>query len=163
MKLDIRRLLSFCDHREVEAGHRHALPLRRVASVAMVGNPYAGRYVEDLSEAIEASAEVGRVLSKLAVELMGPYDIESYGKGGVVGLNGELEHANAMLTTVFAAPLREAVGGAAAWIPSFTKLAAPGSASMCRSLTRTLSTSGRTMTGCRSRCRRTRPRPTRSR
>jgi len=128
MKLDIRRLLSFCDHREVEAGHRHALPLRRVASIAVVGNPYAGGYVEDLSEAIEASAEVGRTLAKLAVELMGPYQIESYGKGGVVGLGGELEQANAMLTTVFAAPLREAVGGAAAWIPSFTKLASPGSA-----------------------------------
>jgi hypothetical protein len=128
MKLDIRRLLSFCDHREVEAGRRHALPLRRVASVAVVVNPYAGSYVEDLSEAIEASAEVGRVLAKLAVELMGPHEIESYGKGGVVGLGGELEHANAMLTTVFAAPLREAVGGAEAWIPSFTKLAAPGSA-----------------------------------
>lgn len=128
MKLDIRRLLSFCDHREVEAGRRHALPLRRVASVAVLGNPYTGRYVEDLTAAIEASAEVGRVLAKLAVELMGPYKIESYGKGGVVGLGGELEHANAMLTTVFAAPLREAVGGAEAWIPSFTKLAAPGSA-----------------------------------
>jgi hypothetical protein len=128
MKLDIRRLLSFCDHKEVEAGHRHALPLRRVASVAVVGNPYAGGYVEDLSAAIEASAEVGRVLAKLAVELMGPYQIESYGKGGVVGLGGELEHANAMLTTVFAAPLRDAVGGAEAWIPSFTKLAAPGCA-----------------------------------
>jgi Amino acid synthesis len=128
MKLDIRRLLSFCDHKEVEAGSRHALPLRRVASVAVVGNPYAGGYVEDLSAAIEASVEVGRVLAKLAVELMGPYQIESYGKGGVVGLGGELEHANAMLTTVFAAPLREAVGGAEAWIPSFTKLAAPGCA-----------------------------------
>jgi hypothetical protein len=128
MKLDIRRLLSFCDHKEVEAGHRHALPLRRVASVAVVANPYGGGYAEDLTEAIEASAEVGRILAKLAVELMGPYKIESYGKGGVVGLGGELEHANAMLTTVFAAPLREAVGGAEAWIPSFTKLAAPGSA-----------------------------------
>ncbi len=126
MKLDIRRLLSFCDHKEVEAGHRHALPLRRVASVAVVGNSYAGGYAEDLSEAIEASAEVGRVLAELAVELLGPYKIESYGKGGVVGLGGELEHANAMLTTIFAAPLREAVGGAEAWIPSFTKLAAPG-------------------------------------
>ncbi len=51
---------------------------------------------------------------------------KSYGKGGVVGLGSELEHANAMLTTTFAAPLRDAVGGAQAWIPSFTKLAAPG-------------------------------------
>ncbi len=127
MKLDIRRLLTFIDHKEVEAGHRHQVPLRRVAAVAIVDNPYAGRYVEDLSEAIAASVDVGSVLSRLAVDAMGPYKTESYGKGGVVGLGGELEHANAMLTTVFATPLREAVGGAEAWIPSFTKLAAPGS------------------------------------
>ncbi|KAA0075127.1 amino acid synthesis family protein [Tardiphaga sp. P9-11] len=126
MKLDIRRLLCFTDHKEVEAGHRHDQPLRRVAAVAIVANPYAGRYVEDLSEAIAASVEVGAVLAKLAVEAMGSYKVESYGKGGVVGLGGELEHANAMLTTTFATPLREAVGGAEAWIPSFTKLAAPG-------------------------------------
>ncbi|MES2031288.1 MAG: amino acid synthesis family protein [Pseudomonadota bacterium] len=126
MKLDIRRLLSFTDHKEVEAGHRHDQPLRRVAAVAIVANPYAGRYVEDLSDAIAASSEVGAVLAKLAVEAMGSYKVESYGKGGVVGLGGELEHANAMLTTTFATPLREAVGGAEAWIPSFTKLAAPG-------------------------------------
>jgi hypothetical protein len=126
MKLDIRRLLCFTDHKEVEAGHRHALPLRSVAAVAIVGNPYAGRYVEDLAEATAASAEVGAVLAKLAIEAMGSYKVESYGKGGVVGLGGELEHANAMLTTVFATPLRDAVGGAEAWIPSFTKLAAPG-------------------------------------
>jgi hypothetical protein len=126
MKIEIRRLLSFIDHKEVEAGHRHGQPLRRVAAVAIVANPYAGRYVEDLSEAIEASVEVGAVLARLAVEAMGSYKVESYGKGGVVGLGGELEHANAMLTTTFAAPLREAVGGAMSWIPSFTKLAAPG-------------------------------------
>ena len=127
MKLDIRRLLSFCDHREVEAGHRHIEPLRRVAAIAIVDNPYAGKYEENLSEAIEASVHIGRVLSKLATDLMGSYKTESYGKGGIVGLGGELEHANAMLTTTFAAPLRDAVGGAEAWIPSFTKLAAPGS------------------------------------
>ncbi|MGM4919395.1 amino acid synthesis family protein [Tardiphaga sp. 813_E8_N1_3] len=126
MKLDIRRLLCFTDHKEVEAGHRHEQPLRRVAAVAIVANPYAGRYVEDLSEAIAASVDVGAVLAKLAVEAMGSYKVESYGKGGVAGLGGELEHANAMLTTTFATPLREAVGGAEAWIPSFTKLAAPG-------------------------------------
>lgn len=128
MKLEIRRLLSFCDHKEVEAGRRHTVPLRKVAAVAIVANPYAGRYVEDLSEANAASVGVGRALSALAVGIMGPYKIESYGKGGVVGAGGELEHANALLTTTFAAPLREAVGGALAWIPSFTKVAAPGSA-----------------------------------
>jgi hypothetical protein len=127
MKLDIRRTLCWTDHKQIEAGRRHDLPLRRVAAVAIIGNPYAGRYVEDLSEGIAASAEIGAILARLAVEAMGPYKVESYGKGGVVGLGGELEHANALLTTVFAAPLRDAVGGAEAWIPSFTKLAAPGS------------------------------------
>jgi len=126
MKLEIRRLFSFCDHKTVEAGRRHEHPHRRVAAVAMVANPYTGRYVEDLSPAIAASEEIGGVLANLAVELMGPYKAESYGKGGVVGLGGELEHANALLTTTFATPLRNALGGAAAWIPSYTKLAAPG-------------------------------------
>lgn len=127
MKLEIHRVLCLTDHKEVEAGRRHTRPLRRVAVVAVIANPYAGRYVEDLSEAIAASVEVGKVLAKLGVEAMGSYKAESYGKGGVVGLGGELEHVNACLTTTFATPLRDALGGAEAWIPSFTKLAAPGS------------------------------------
>lgn len=126
MKLEIRRTLCMIDHKEVEAGHRHEQPLRRVAAIALVANPFAGRYVEDLSEMIEASAEIGRVMASLAVEAMGPHKVEGYSKGGVVGLGGELEHANAMLTTTFATPLRDAIGGALAWIPSFTKLAVPG-------------------------------------
>ena len=126
MKLDVRRILSFCDHKEVEAGKRHAEPLMRVTAVAVVANPYAGRYVEDLSEAIAASEAIGKLLADTAVAAMGRYKPVSYGKGGIVCLGGELEHANAMLTTTFATPLREAMGGAQAWIPSFTKLAAPG-------------------------------------
>lgn len=128
MELQIRRLLLFCDHKHVEAGRRHEVPLRRVAVCAIVANPYAGRYVEDLGDAIAASAAVGDVLAKRAVDMLKPFSAESYGKGGVVGLGGELEHANAMLTTTFAAPLRDAVGGAQSWIPSFTKIGAPGSA-----------------------------------
>ena len=54
MKLDIRRLLSFVDHKDVEAGRRHDEPLRKIATVAIVANPYAGRFVEDLAEGIEA-------------------------------------------------------------------------------------------------------------
>ncbi|WP_454630652.1 amino acid synthesis family protein [Bradyrhizobium cenepequi] len=126
MKLEVRRLLCFTDHKEIEAGRHHARPLRRVAAVAIIRNPYVGRYVEDLSGGTAASAEIGEILAKLAVEALGPHKAESYGKGGVVGLGGELEHANALLTTTFATPLREAVGGGKAWIASFTKLAAPG-------------------------------------
>lgn len=126
MQIDIRRILTVVDHKDVEAGRRHAEPIRKVAVIALVGNPYAGRYVEDISPMIDASATLGRVIADAAVAAMGPFGIESYGKGGVVGLGGELEHANAMLTTTFAAPLRDAIGGALAWIPSFTKRAAPG-------------------------------------
>lgn len=126
MKLDVRRVLSFCDHKDVEAGIRHTEPLRKVAAVAIIANPWAGRHVEDLKDGIAASVEIGKLLAETAVAAMGPYKAQSYGKGGVVGIGGELEHANALLTTTFATPLREAMGGAEAWIPSFTKLAGPG-------------------------------------
>ena len=126
MKLDVRRVLSFCDHKQVEAGIRHDAPLRKVAAVAIIANPWAGSYVEELKDGIAASAEIGKLLAETAVAAMGPFKAQSYGKGGIVGIGGELEHANALLTTTFATPLREAMGGAEAWIPSFTKLAAPG-------------------------------------
>lgn len=128
MKLEVRRTFTWVDEQEVEAGIRHTMPLRRVAVAAVVTNPYAGRYAEDLNEAIEASVDIGSQLADRARAALAPYTAASYGKGGVVGLGGELEHANAMLTTSFAAPLREAIGGAQAWIPSFTKVAAPGTA-----------------------------------
>lgn len=128
MPLDVRRWFTQVEERAVENGQRHAAPLRKVAATAIVGNPFAGRYAADLSQAVADSEAVGALLARLAVEAMGGLAVESYGKGGVVGLQGEQEHANAMLTTTFAEPLRVAVGGALAWIPSFTKLAAPGTA-----------------------------------
>jgi hypothetical protein len=127
MTIEIRRWLSIVEHRDFEQGRRAATPLRKVAAVAIVANPFAGRYVQDLSGAIAESVEVGALLANIAVAAMDGLPIQSYGKGGVVGTAGEQEHANAMLTTVFATPLRDAIGGAAAWIPSFTKLAAAGS------------------------------------
>jgi hypothetical protein len=132
MQLDIRRILTFIDHKMFEVGKHHEAPLRRVAAVAIVGNPYANRYVADLSELIGASVGVGQTLAGVAVEAMGTYKVESYGKGGVVGLSGELEHANAMLTTSFAGPLRDAVGGALAFgVPHLVqRTAVPG----CRSI-----------------------------
>ncbi|TCT06150.1 amino acid synthesis family protein [Aquabacter spiritensis] len=126
MKIDIQRLLTMIDHKTVEAGRSHDQPLRKVAVIALVKNPYARRYVEDLSEMIAASEALGAAMSEAAVAAMGGLPVESYGKGGVVGMGGEVEHANAMLTTTFAEPLRAAVGGALAWIPSFTKRAPAG-------------------------------------
>lgn len=126
MPMEIRRWLTLVDERSVEAGRRTERPLRKVAAIAIVSNPFVGRYVEELAPLVQGSVEAGALLARLAVEAMGGLPVESYGKAGIAGLGGEQEHANAMLTTAFAEPLREAVGGALAWIPSFTKLAAPG-------------------------------------
>ena len=114
------------EHKTFEDGRPTEPPLRKVAAVAVIENPYAGRYVDNLDEMIGASRGLGVELAKIAADGLGNYKAQSYGKGGIVGLDGEQEHANALLTTVFADPLREVVGGGKAWISSFTKRAAPG-------------------------------------
>lgn len=124
--MDIRKLFSFAEEVRSEAGIAADIPLRKAAAVAVVANPFAGRYQQDLSSLIEASAALGRELSEMAIALLGPCRPESYGKGGVVGLGGEQEHAVALLTTVFGNEIRRAAGGGSAWISSMTKRAAPG-------------------------------------
>jgi hypothetical protein len=126
MKLDIRRTFTFVETRHVEAGRAAQTPLRKVAAVAVIGNPYSGRYVEDLGPMIEASAELGRVLADMALAALAPYRPLSFGKAGIVGLSGEQEHANALLTTTFAEPMRVVAGGGKAWISSMTKVGVPG-------------------------------------
>jgi hypothetical protein len=126
MPLDIRRTYTFVETRRVEAGRAAAVPLRKVAAVAVIVNPYAGRYVEDLGPLIEASAGLGKLLADMAMAALAPYRPQSFGKAGIVGLAGEQEHANALLTTTFAEPMREVAGGGKAWISSMTKVAGPG-------------------------------------
>ena len=127
MKLQIRAMHSVVQDsfgtQENTSAHP---PLRKVAAIAVIKNPYAGSFVADLSELIDASAGLGSELAAIAVKALSPYRAESYGKGGVVGLAGEQEHANALITTTFANPLREAIGGGKAWISSFTKRCGPG-------------------------------------
>jgi hypothetical protein len=126
MKLKIRRWYTFIEDVLSEAGNEPEIPLRKAAAVAIVENPYVDRYVEDLTPMIEGSVELGREVAKRAVEALGPYKAQSYGKGGIVGLGGEIDHAAALLTSDFANPLREAVGGGKAWFSSFMKRGAPG-------------------------------------
>lgn len=126
MQIKIRRLHTFVEHKLLEANRETDEPLRKVAVAAIIENPYAGTFVEDLHPLIEASAALGTKLAQLAVEAMSPYSAQSYGKGAIVGLAGEQEHANAVLTTTFADPLRKVIGGGKAWISSFTKRAPPG-------------------------------------
>jgi hypothetical protein len=126
VKLVVRRTLTIVDDLREEAGREADPPLRKVAAVAVVQNPYAGRFVEDLQPLIDGSVEIGSDLARMAVAALGPHPGQSYGKAALVGLAGEQEHANALLTTAFANPLREALGGGKAWISSMTKRAAPG-------------------------------------
>ena len=124
--LRVRRWFTVVEDKIFEDGRSVDPPVRKVAAVAVIENPHAGRYVEDLKEMIDASRDLGIELAKRATDSLGQFKAQSYGKGGLVGLDGEQEHANALLTTVFADPLREAIGGGKAWISSFTKRASPG-------------------------------------
>lgn len=126
MELSVRRRFVIVDDKEEDYGQRADTPLRRVAVVAVVANPFADRYMEDLSEMIGASVPLAKTMTDRAVSAMQSHAVQSYGKAGIVGLRGEQEHANALLTTVFADPFRKAIGGGKAWISSMTKVAAPG-------------------------------------
>jgi hypothetical protein len=126
VNINIRRSFVILEERNEEAGRVAAHPLRRVAAVAVVENPYTSSYVEDLTPLIDGSVRLGRRIAEIALSSFGQHEVQSYGKGGIVGLAGEQEHANALLTTAFANPIRDAIGGGDAWISSFTKRGAPG-------------------------------------
>jgi hypothetical protein len=128
MKLAIRRLCTLIQEKFEEAGRPAKVPLRKIAVVAVLENPYTDGYVEDLGPLIEASEGLGVHMAEIAVAALAGRHAESYGKGGIVGLRGEQEHANALMTTKFAEPFRKAIGGGSAWISSMTKVAAPGTA-----------------------------------
>jgi hypothetical protein len=103
-------------------------PTRKAVAVAVIANPLAGRYEEDLSELMEIGAELGGILGERCVQALGikPQDAESYGKSAMVGENGELEHAAAILHPKLGAPLRKAVEKGAALVPSSKKMGSPG-------------------------------------
>ncbi len=101
-------------------------PLRKVAVCAVVVNPFAGLgYVQDLTPIVAASESIGHEIGAQAAALLGE-PVQSYGKAGVVGVNGEQEHVNAALTSVFGNAFRAAIGGGAAWITSVTKVGGAG-------------------------------------
>ncbi|MBX5491275.1 MAG: amino acid synthesis family protein [Chloroflexi bacterium] len=122
----IRKLLTLVDETLSEEGREALQPLRRVAALAVVSNPYAGQgYVADLGEAVRWSAELGTLLGQRAVAALAA-PVEGYGKGAIAGLAGAQEHANAFLTSSFGDAFRATVGGGKAWIPSTTKVGPAG-------------------------------------
>ena len=101
-------------------------PVRKYAIVCVLDNPYAGRFSQDLALLIKDSPALGREFGRRLVALSSGEKIASYGKACIVGVEGEYEHGNALLTTAFADPVRDAVGGGKAWIASSGKRGGPG-------------------------------------
>jgi hypothetical protein len=124
----IRKLVVVLEETRSEMGRAVAPPTRRAAAIAVIENPFAGRYVEDLSPLIEIGEALGQLLAEraaAALGIAGP-DAQSYGKAAAVGENGELEHAAAILHPKMGAPVRRVLGRGAALIPSSKKRGGPG-------------------------------------
>ena len=130
MKTDIRKLIVQVDETRLEMGQQIQPPTRRAVAIAVIANPFAGRYAENLDELSDIGAELGKLLGEKCVAALGiaPSDAESYGKAAIVGEAGELEHAAAILHPKLGAPLREAVEKGAALVPSAKKMGGLGTA-----------------------------------
>ncbi len=103
-------------------------PLRKIVIAAAIRNPYAGRFSRALDRIVKPSPALGAAFGARIRELAGRNGIESYGKACIVGTAGEYEHGNAFLTSIFADPVREAIGGGKSWVPSSGKRGGPGAA-----------------------------------
>jgi len=130
MPAGIRKLIVCVDETRIEMGRKVEPPTRRALAIAVIANPCAGRYAEQLDELVAIGEELGGLLGARCVEALGiePGQAESYGKAAIVGEKGELEHAAAILHPKLGAPLRKAVGGGAALVPSSKKIGGPGTA-----------------------------------
>jgi len=119
----IRKIVTFVEETHRESDQSLAAPTRKAAAVAVIANPFAGTFAADLSALIETGAMLGKLLGERAVASLGiaPAQVESYGKAAIVGENGELEHAAAILHPKLGAPLRIAVEQGAALVPSAKK------------------------------------------
>jgi hypothetical protein len=125
--MDVRKVVVQVEETLTEAEREARSPSVKAVAAAVVRNPLAGEYVEDLRELEALGADVAALLADRAVAALGrEVAVTAYGKGAIVGLDGELEHAAAILHPRFGAPVRAAIGGGAAIIPSTKKVAAAG-------------------------------------
>lgn len=125
--MNIRKIVIQVEETMSEAGRPVDPPSRKVTVAAVIANPYAGKYVEDLAPLYDLGGQVSTLLVKRAMEALGaePSQIGSYGKAAIIGTNGEIEHAAALIHPKFGAPVRAATAGKDI-IPSTKKIGAPG-------------------------------------
>lgn len=126
--MNIRKIVTVVEETRSEMGKPVNPPTRRAAALAVIKNPFAGVYQENLDELISTGEQLGGMLADIAVKALGikPEDAESYGKAAIVGTRGELEHAAAILHPKLGAPFRNALAGGKAIIPSAKKMGTPG-------------------------------------
>lgn len=126
--MDIRKIAVWVEETHTEAGRPISPPTRKAVAVAVIANPFAGRFVEDLNELMDMGEALGALLGTRCVDALGisPDQAQSYGKAAMVGENGELEHAAAILHPKLGATLRKAVQKGAALVPSSKKMGGPG-------------------------------------
>jgi hypothetical protein len=124
----VRKLVTQVEETRREAGRPVDPPVRKAVAAAVVGNPLAGGYTEDLAPLLALGAEVGALLADAALAALGGDGaaVAGYGKGAIVGVDGELEHAAALIHPTFGAPVRAAIGGGKAIIPSTKLVGGPG-------------------------------------
>lgn len=128
MKSDIRKIVVTVEETHRESGRGINPATRKAAAIAVIANPFAGKYVEDLAPLMEIGEELGGLLTRRAVAALGIEGgkAESYGKAAIVGENGELEHAAAILHPKMGKPVREVLVKGAALIPSAKKMGTIG-------------------------------------
>lgn len=113
MTPNIRKLVNYEEEILVEGFKKTKEPWRLYAVAAVLENPWAGKFVEDLKPEIMAfGPKMGSLMTKRLLQLAGGGDaVEAYGKGAVVGVDGEIEHASGLIHTLrFGNHFREAVG-----------------------------------------------------
>lgn len=126
--MEVRKYVTVLEETVMEGGKKVEPPTRKAAAIAVIKNPFAGKFMENLDELVEVGVALGEKLTKRAVEALKipPQKAESYGKAAIVGVDGELEHAAAILHPKLGTPMREAVGGGKAIVPSAKKMGGPG-------------------------------------
>ena len=124
----IRKMVTVVDEIHYEMGQQINPPTRRAAAIAVIENPFADKYVEDLEILMQIGEELGAILGKRCIKALGikPSAAQSYGKAALIGENGELEHGAAILHPRMGAPLRKEVEKGAALVPSSKKRGSMG-------------------------------------
>jgi len=126
--MKIRKIVTTIEDTHIEIGKTIDPPTRRAAAIAVIENPFAGKYQDDLEVLMEIGEQLGGLLGQKCVDALGitPEQAESYGKAALVGANGELEHAAAILHPRMGKPLRATVEKGAALVPSSKKMGPMG-------------------------------------